>query len=92
MIRVCEEKGDLELKAFLILAPTTGMRKGETQPRKAGAGQHRLRPGKAAAFRSGETRSLRKQAAAQSAPPESPESPRVSYRATGRIFEPEPAS
>src|SRR5581483_3074032 len=29
MIRVCEEKGDLELKAFLILAPTTGMRKGE---------------------------------------------------------------
>jgi hypothetical protein len=29
VIRVCEEKGDLELKAFLILAPTTGMRKGE---------------------------------------------------------------
>ena len=29
MIRVCEENGDLELKAFLILAPTTGMRKGE---------------------------------------------------------------
>jgi hypothetical protein len=28
MIRVCEEKRDLELKAFLILASTTGMRKG----------------------------------------------------------------
>jgi len=24
MVRECEEKGDLELKAFLILAPTTG--------------------------------------------------------------------
>jgi integrase len=34
MIRVCEEKGDLELKAFLILAPTTGMRKGEILARK----------------------------------------------------------
>jgi hypothetical protein len=29
MIRVCDEKADLELKAFLVLAPTTGMRKGE---------------------------------------------------------------
>ena len=28
MIQVCEEKGDLELKAFLALAPTTGMRRG----------------------------------------------------------------
>jgi integrase len=34
MIRVCEEKGDLELKAFLVLAPTTGMRKGEILSRK----------------------------------------------------------
>jgi hypothetical protein len=34
MIRVCEEKGDLELKAFLILAPTTGMRKCEILARK----------------------------------------------------------
>jgi integrase len=34
MMRVCEEKGDLELKAFLILAPTTGMRKGEILARK----------------------------------------------------------
>jgi integrase len=34
MIRLCEEKGDLELKAFLILAPTTGMRKGEILARK----------------------------------------------------------
>jgi integrase len=34
MIRACEEKGDLELKAFLILAPTTGMRKGEILARK----------------------------------------------------------
>jgi Phage integrase family/Phage integrase SAM-like domain len=34
MIRVCEEKGDLELKAFLVLAPTTGMRKGEILARK----------------------------------------------------------
>jgi integrase len=34
MIHVCEEKGDLELKAFLILAPTTGMRKGEILARK----------------------------------------------------------
>jgi integrase len=34
MIRVCEEKRDLELKAFLILAPTTGMRKGEILARK----------------------------------------------------------
>jgi integrase len=34
MIRVCEEKGDLELKAFLILAPTTGMRKGEILARR----------------------------------------------------------
>jgi integrase len=34
MIRVCEEKDDLALKAFLILAPTTGMRKGEILARK----------------------------------------------------------
>jgi integrase len=34
MIRVCEEHGDLELKAFLALAPTTGMRKGEILRRK----------------------------------------------------------
>jgi integrase len=34
MIRVCEEKGDLELKAFLVLAPTTGMRKGEILSRR----------------------------------------------------------
>ncbi len=34
MIHVCEEKGDLELKAFLILAPTTGMRKGEILARR----------------------------------------------------------
>jgi integrase len=34
MIRVCEESGDLELKAFLVLAPTTGMRKGEILSRK----------------------------------------------------------
>ena len=34
MIRVCDEKGDLELKAFLVLAPTTGMRKGEILSRK----------------------------------------------------------
>jgi integrase len=34
MIRVCEENGDLELKAFLVLAPTTGMRKGEILSRK----------------------------------------------------------
>ncbi len=34
MIQVCEEKGDLELKAFLVLAPTTGMRKGEILSRK----------------------------------------------------------
>jgi len=34
MIRVCEEKGDLELKAFLVLAPTTGMRKGEILARR----------------------------------------------------------
>jgi len=34
MIRICEEKGDLELKAFLILAPITGMRKSEILPRK----------------------------------------------------------
>jgi integrase len=29
MIRICEEKGDRELKAFLLLAPITGMRKSE---------------------------------------------------------------
>ena len=34
MIRVCEENHDQELKAFLILAPTTGMRKGEILSRK----------------------------------------------------------
>jgi integrase len=34
MIRVCEENGDLELKALLVLAPTTGMRKGEILSRK----------------------------------------------------------
>jgi integrase len=34
MIRVCDEKGDLELKAFLVLAPTTGMRKGEILSRR----------------------------------------------------------
>jgi integrase len=34
MIRVCEENDDPELKAFLILAPTTGMRKGEILSRK----------------------------------------------------------
>jgi len=34
MIRVCEERGDLELKAFLILAPTTGMRKSEILSRR----------------------------------------------------------
>jgi integrase len=34
MIRVCDEKGDLELKAFLVLAPITGMRKGEILSRK----------------------------------------------------------
>jgi integrase len=34
MIRVCEEKGDLELTVFLILASTTGMRKGEILARK----------------------------------------------------------
>jgi hypothetical protein len=34
MIRVCEENGDLELKAFLVLAPTPGMRKGEIPSRK----------------------------------------------------------
>jgi integrase len=34
MIRVYEENGDLELKAFLVLAPTTGMRKGEILSRK----------------------------------------------------------
>ena len=34
MIRVCDENGDLELKAFLVLAPTTGMRKGEILSRK----------------------------------------------------------
>jgi integrase len=34
MIRVCEESNDLELKAFLVLAPTTGMRKGEILSRK----------------------------------------------------------
>jgi len=34
MIRVCEEKGDLELKALLVLAPITGMRKGEILSRK----------------------------------------------------------
>ena len=34
MIRVCEENGDLELKAFLVLAPTAGMRKGEILSRK----------------------------------------------------------
>jgi integrase len=36
MIRVCEEKEDLELKAFLVLASTTGMRKGEILARKWG--------------------------------------------------------
>ena len=34
MIRVCDENGDLELKAFLVLAPTTGMRKGEILSRR----------------------------------------------------------
>jgi integrase len=34
MIRVCDENGDLELKAFLVLAPTTGMRKGEMLSRR----------------------------------------------------------
>jgi integrase len=34
MIRVCDESGDLELKAFLVLAPTTGMRKGEILSRR----------------------------------------------------------
>jgi integrase len=34
MIRVCDAKGDLELKAFLVLAPTTGMRKGEILSRR----------------------------------------------------------
>jgi integrase len=34
MIRVCEENHDPELKAFLVLAPTTGMRKGEILSRK----------------------------------------------------------
>jgi integrase len=34
MIQVCDEKGDLELKAFLVLAPTTGMRKGEILSRR----------------------------------------------------------
>ena len=34
LIRVCEENNDPELKAFLILAPTTGMRKGEILSRK----------------------------------------------------------
>jgi integrase len=34
MIRVCDEKGDLELKAFLVLAPTIGMRKGEILSRR----------------------------------------------------------
>ena len=34
MIRVCEDNGDAELKAFLVLAPTTGMRKGEILSRK----------------------------------------------------------
>ena len=34
MIRVCEENGDPELKAFLVLAPTTGMRKSEILSRK----------------------------------------------------------
>ena len=34
MIRLCEVKGDLELKAFLVLAPTTGMRKGEILSRR----------------------------------------------------------
>src|SRR5580692_8881497 len=34
MIRICDVKGDLELKAFLVLAPTTGMRKGEILSRK----------------------------------------------------------
>lgn len=34
MIRVWDEKGDLELKAFLIFAPTTGMRKGEILSRR----------------------------------------------------------
>ena len=34
MIRVCDESGDLELKALLVLAPTTGMRKGEILSRR----------------------------------------------------------
>jgi len=34
MIRVCEENDDPELKALLVLAPTTGMRKGEILSRK----------------------------------------------------------
>ena len=34
MIRVCEDKGDMELKALLVLAPITGMRKGEILSRK----------------------------------------------------------
>jgi integrase len=31
---MCEENDDPELKAFLVLAPTTGMRKGEILSRK----------------------------------------------------------
>jgi integrase len=34
MIRICDEKLDPELKAFLVLAATTGMRKGEILGRK----------------------------------------------------------
>jgi integrase len=34
MIRLCDEKSDAELKAFLVMAATTGMRKGEILGRK----------------------------------------------------------
>jgi len=42
MIRVCDENGDLELKAFLVLAPTTGMRKGEILSPQVERHRHRF--------------------------------------------------